>query len=579
MNATPDGIAAHRLRPCHPEHRVESYLERRWWSPLTVLDLLDGHVRGRGDACAVTDPTNLPELCGIVPEALTWRELDARVDDLAAQLHESGIAPGDVVAVLMPNSVALTATYFALWRLGAIAAPMPASYRRHELTRIVESASAVAVVTVNNLGDRVPSEEALSLIGELPSLRTVFTFGLPVPNGGRPLDAAPATAGSLEAARRAYTALPRSVNDCITICWTSGTEAAPKGVPRCHGDWIAVGQAVQDGLETDPTSVMLNPFPMVNMAGFATSLLPWLLGGGHLVLHHPLDMAVYLDQLQRYRVTHTSMPPAILTMLLQREDLRAAHDLSALRRVGSGGAPLPPGVVRDWQYSLGVEVLNFFGSNEGVCLLGAPSDTPDPMIRAEYLPNYAAHERTWATEVAERTSVRLVDLATGEQVTEVGGRGELRLQGPTIFAGYLPGTATSSPFDDDGYLCSGDIFELCGDKGEYLRFVDRSKEIIIRGGMNIAPAEIEGILIDHPAVADVAVVGYPDAVLGEKCCAVVVPASTAGVELEDLVEFLRAKEVASFKLPERIVTVEELPRNPIGKLQRREIRSAIENVG
>ncbi|MFI6572826.1 class I adenylate-forming enzyme family protein [Nocardia fluminea] len=579
MNTIPDGNAADRLLPCHPDHRVADYLEHQWWSPLTVLDLLDGQVRRRGDAPAVTDPTNLPALCGIEPTALTWRELDARVDDLAATLHESGVGPGDVVAVLMPNSVALIATYFALWRLGAIAAPMPASYRRHELTRIVESASAVAVVTVNSLGDRTPSEEALSLIGELPSLRSVFTFGPPASNGGLPLDAAPATGDSVEAARRAYTALPRSVNDCITICWTSGTEAAPKGVPRCHGDWIAVGQAVQDGLETDEASVMLNPFPVVNMAGFATSLLPWLLGGGHLVLHHPLDMAVYLDQLQRYRVTHTSMPPAILTMLLQREDLRAAHDLSALRRVGSGGAPLPPGVVRDWQYSLGVEVLNFFGSNEGVCLLGAPSDTPDPMIRAEYLPNYGALDRSWVSSVAERTSVRLVDLATGRQVTAIGGRGELRLKGPTIFAGYLEGTAASSPFDDDGYLCSGDIFELCGDNGEYLRFVDRSKEIIIRGGMNIAPAEIEGILIDHPAVADVAIVGYHDDVLGEKCCAVVVPATGDGVALEDLVNFLRAKEVASFKLPERIVTVDELPRNPIGKLQRRDIRSAIEQAG
>ncbi|MGW5924305.1 class I adenylate-forming enzyme family protein [Nocardia fluminea] len=579
MNTIPDGNAANRLLPCHPDHRVADYLEHQWWSPLTVLDLLDGQVRRRGDAPAVTDPTNLPALCGIEPTALTWRELDARVDDLAAKLHESGVGPGDVVAVLMPNSVALIAIYFALWRLGAIAAPMPASYRRHELTRIVESASAVAVVTVNSLGDRTPSEEALGLIGELPSLRSVFTFGPPASNGGLPLDAAPATGESVDAVRRAYAALPRSVNDCITICWTSGTEAAPKGVPRCHGDWIAVGQAVQDGLETDEASVMLNPFPVVNMAGFATSLLPWLLGGGHLVLHHPLDMAVYLDQLQRYRVTHTSMPPAILTMLLQREDLRAAHDLSALRRVGSGGAPLPPGVVRDWQYSLGVEVLNFFGSNEGVCLLGAPSDTPDPMIRAEYLPNYGAPDRSWVSSVAERTSVRLVDLATGRQVTAIGGRGELRLKGPTIFAGYLEGTAASSPFDDDGYLCSGDIFELCGDNGEYLRFVDRSKEIIIRGGMNIAPAEIEGILIDHPAVADVAIVGYHDDVLGEKCCAVVVPATGDGVALEDLVNFLRAKEVASFKLPERIVTVDELPRNPIGKLQRRDIRSAIEQAG
>lgn len=579
MNVISEGHAANRFRPCHPDSRVDDYLEHGWWSPLTVLDLLDNQIRNRGGAPAVTDPTNLPALCGIEPETLTWQELDARVDDLAAKLHESGIGPGDVVAVLMPNSVALTATYFALWRLGAIAAPMPASYRRYELTRIVESASAVAVVTVTSFGARTPSEEALCLIGELPSLRTVFTFGPPSSNRGRPLDAAPATDESVDAVRRACAALPRSVNDCITICWTSGTEAAPKGVPRCHGDWLTVGQAVQDGLETNEASVMLNPFPMVNMAGFATSLLPWLLGGGHVVHHHPLDLAVYLDQLQRFRVTHTSMPPAILTMLLQREDLRTAHDLSALRRVGSGGAPLPPGVVRDWQYSLGVEVLNFFGSNEGVCLLGAPSDTPDPLIRAEYLPNYGAPERSWATGVAERTSVRLVDLATGEQVTAVGGRGELRLKGPTIFAGYLEGTAAASPFDEDGYLCSGDIFELCGDNGEYLKFVDRSKEIIIRGGMNIAPAEIEGILIDHPAVADVAIVGYHDDVLGEKCCAVVVPKDGDDVVLEDLVEFLRAKDVASFKLPERLVTVEQLPRNPVGKLQRRDIRGEVAKVG
>lgn len=214
-----------------------------------------------------------------------------------------------------------------------------------------------------------------------------------------------------------------------------------------------------------------------------------------------------------------------------------------------------------------------------MCLLGAPSDTPDPLIRAEYLPNYGAPERSWATGVAERTSVRLVDLATGEQVTAVGGRGELRLKGPTIFAGYLEGTAAASPFDEDGYLCSGDIFELCGDNGEYLKFVDRSKEIIIRGGMNIAPAEIEGILIDHPAVADVAIVGYHDDVLGEKCCAVVVPKDGDDVVLEDLVEFLRAKDVASFKLPERLVTVEQLPRNPVGKLQRRDIRGEVAKVG
>ncbi|MDZ7917475.1 MAG: class I adenylate-forming enzyme family protein [Rhodococcus sp. (in: high G+C Gram-positive bacteria)] len=572
VNAIMDQDHTNQLRTCHPESRVLDHLERGWWLPETVLNLFDGHVLSRGDAPAMTDPQNLSDIAGISPGSLTWCELDARIDDIAATLHAHGVGPGHVVAVLLPNSIALAATYLALWRLGAIAAPMPASYRRHELSRIVESSEAVAVVTATRLHDRAPHEEALTLIGVAPSLRCVFTFGPTQDNAGVPLDGASSTADDINAVRKAYSQLDRTVNDCITICWTSGTEAAPKGVPRCHADWLAIGRAVQDGLRADSDSIILGPFPMVNMAGFATSLLPWLLSGAHLVQHHPLDIAVFLNQVQRHHVTHASMPPTVLSMLLQNPNLLSTFDLSSLHTVGSGGAPLPPGVVRDWQNDLGIEVLNFFGSNEGVCLLGAACDTPDPMIRAEYLPNYGATTRTWVTSVAERTSVRLVDLTTGEVVTRVGGRGELRLKGPTVFAGYLAGTAEKGPFDDDGYLCSGDVFELCGESGEYLKFVDRSKEIIIRGGMNIAPAEIEGLLLEHPHVSDIAIVGYDDAVLGEKCCAVVVPMPEASVSLDALVEFLRAKDIASFKLPERLVTVEELPRNPVGKLQRRDLR-------
>ncbi|WP_228803610.1 class I adenylate-forming enzyme family protein [Nocardia higoensis] len=575
MTSTAEHSPAQRLRACHSEDRVRDFLDRGWWRPETLLDLFDGHVAARGDQAAITDAPNLTELCGLAPRSLTWRELDTEIDELAARLHAAGIRAGDVVAVLMPNSVALTATYFALWRLGAIAAPMPASYRRHELSRIVASCAAVAVITVTALGDRTPHEEALSLVGETSSLRTVFTFG---PASGTPstaLDDASPSEATVREVRHYIAQLPRTVNDCLTICWTSGTEAAPKGIPRCHADWLAIGQAAQDGLLAAADSVIVGPFPMVNMAGFATSLLPWLFGGSHLVQHHPLDLGVYLSQIQTHRATHTSMPPAILALLLQNAALRAQFDLSSLRTVGSGGAPLPPSVVRDWQVDLGIDVLNFFGSNEGICLLGVPADTPDPMIRAEYLPNYSSPAKKWSTSVAERTSVRLVDLDRGTEITTPGGRGELRLKGPTVFAGYLPGTAESSPFDDEGYLRTGDVFELCGEHGEYLKFVDRSKEIIIRGGMNIAPAEIEGLLIAHPAVADVAVVGYPDAVLGEKCCAVAVPAPGQELTLDTLVSFLREKDVASFKLPEKLLTVETLPRNPIGKLQRRELRGLV----
>jgi acyl-CoA synthetase (AMP-forming)/AMP-acid ligase II len=140
-------------------------------------------------------------------------------------------------------------------------------------------------------------------------------------------------------------------------------------------------------------------------------------------------------------------------------------------------------------------------------------------------------------------SVRLVDPETGEEVTEPGRPGELRLKGPTVFAGYLKGERLPDPFDEQGYLRTGDVFVIDGERGEFLRYVDRAKGLIIRGGMNIAPAEIEGLLSAHPGVADVAVVGYPDEVLGERVCAVVVPREGAEVTLGDLLGHLR-REIA-----------------------------------
>ncbi|WP_306360348.1 class I adenylate-forming enzyme family protein [Nocardia sp. CC227C] len=552
---------------CHPDETVRHYLDRGWWEPETLPQALRRRVDATPDAAAVSDPANLADLTGAAPRTLSWREFDSYTVDLASALFAHGVRQGDTVAVLLPNSVALTAVYFALWRLGAVATPMPVSYRRHELSGIVAATGATAVVTVGRLADRKLALEAAEVV------RTVFAFGPDAPHGAVGLDE-PDTAAR-ERMRDYESGLAVTVNDRVTVCWTSGTEAAPKGVPRCHGDWLAMARGVQDGLQLTPDAVLLNPFPMVNMAGFAGSFLPWLLVGGHLVQHHPLDLPVFFGQIARHRVTHTSMPPALLTMLVQNDALRASTDLTSLRRVGSGGAPLPPGVVRRWQEEFGIEVLNYFGSNEGVCLLGAPADIPDPTMRAQHLPRYGAPGTRWSTRLAESTAVKLVDLTTGETVTEPGGRGELRLRGPAVFGGYLPGTATADPFDADGFLCSGDVFELAGEDGRYLRFVDRAKEIIIRGGMNIAPAEIEGLLTDHPGVAEVAVVGYPDPVLGEKCCAVVVPAAGATVTLADLVAHLRALDVASFKLPERLELVEALPRNPVGKVLRRELRDSL----
>jgi len=252
-------------------------------------------------------------------------------------------------------------------------------------------------------------------------------------------------------------------------------------------------------------------------------------------------------------------------MLLQRDDVLAAADLSSMRVMGSGSAPLPPAMVRGWD-DRGIPIINFFGSNEGVALVSDPVAIPDPEERARFFPRPSL----------PGVEVRLVDLDTRKEIDEPGHPGELCIAGPTVFAGYVDGD--TDPFDDDGFFCTGDVFEWTDDGLQRLHHVDRAKDIVIRGGMNISAAEVEGLLTAHPKVAEVAVVGVADDVLGERVCACVVPRPNENVSLEDVVAFMREQKVASYKLPERLQVVEALPRNAVGKVLKRDLRARLTPV-
>jgi acyl-CoA synthetase (AMP-forming)/AMP-acid ligase II len=543
----------------HRADRVADYTARGWWSDETIDSLLTRQVAERPDALAVADAPNKPELVGSPPLRWTFRELDAEVNRIGAALRRHGVQPGDVVGVQLPNIAELVATFLAIVRIGAVVSPLPVQYREHELSTLPRVANFSAFVTATSIGDRAAAEMVSGLGHDMIAL----AFGSEVPSGVIALDAEPASTLDPH---------PIDPNDCVTICWTSGTEATPKGVPRCHYDWLAIAQACVDAPRLTSADVLLNPFPVINMAAIAGTLIPWLRTGCVYALHHPFNLPAFLGQLGSERVTYTLAPPALLTMLLHNEKLMSTVDISALRAIGSGSAPLPESMVRGWQERHDIAVINFFGSNEGVGLLSAPEDFPDPDLRARYFPRYGTPGTSWSTQTAERLSLRLVDAVSGAEITEPGVPGELRVKGPTVFAGYLAGTAQEDPFDDQGYLRSGDVFEIAGEHGQYLRYVDRAKDIIIRGGMNIAPAEVENLLSGHSEVAEVAVIGVPHPVLGEQACAVVVPAPGTEPHQQDLLDFLRDKRIASFKLPERFEFVAALPRNPVGKVLKRDLR-------
>lgn len=555
-------MAARRM---HPADRVADYTARGWWTDETVQQLLADRIAERGDAPALVDPPDKAAHVDLPERRLTWAELDDEVDRLAAVLLAHGIGAGSVLAVQLPNIVELVIAYLAAWRVRAIVSPLPVQYRRHELVMLGRLAGFDAMLTSDRIQQRPAAGEAVELRDAVPSLRDVLYFGpSEVPGAVRISVAESDVAGYADAH-------PVDPNDCLTICWTSGTESTPKGVPRAHYEWLAISRDTVRAPGLTSASRILNPFPMVNMAAISGILLPWLRTGCVLVQHQPFDLGVFLSQVAGEGITYTVAPPAVLALLLQREQLLADTDLSSLTAIGSGSAPLQEWMVRGWYERHGIAIINYFGSNEGIALMTDVEVMTDPAQRARFFPRYGSGP-TWSFETAARTSVKLVDPQTGEEIDEPGVPGELRLRGPSVFAGYLDGT---KPFDDDGYLITGDVFAIDGPRSEFLRFVDRTSDLIIRGGVNIAPAELETLIGSHPDVAEVAVVGYPDDVLGERVCAVVTPAAGRTVTLADLAAHLDRQQVARYKVPERLELRAALPRNPVGKILKRRLREEL----
>lgn len=379
-------------RRMHPQERIDDYVGRGWWTGETVQQLFIDRVAQRGAALAVVDPPNKTDLVDTPPLRLSWNEMDARVDELAAVLLAHGVGEGDVIAVQLPNIVELAVAYLAAWRVRAIVSPLPVQYRRHEIVELGTIGRVTAFLTSDRIGKRAAAAEVVALRADVPTLATVFHHGpTDVPGS---VGLAGAIAG-LTAEQRAAVAPyadahPADPNDCITICWTSGTEAAPKGVPRAHYEWLLMSHDTVYSPALTAGSRILNPFPMVNMAGINGMFLPWLRVGCVLVQHHPFDLPVFLAQVRDEAITYTVAPPALLALLLQREEILAGADISTLTSIGSGSAPLQEWMVQGWHDRHGISIINYFGSNEGISLMTDVVRMTDPAQRARWFPATAA---------------------------------------------------------------------------------------------------------------------------------------------------------------------------------------------
>ena len=543
---------------------IETHTRAGWWGADTIDTRFRANAAATPDRLAVVDPPNRADIDGRAPRRLTYAELADAADRIATAFLAAGMKKDDVLAVQLPNVVELVAVYLAAWRIGLVVTPAPVQWRAHELGDVLEFVGAKAAVTARSIRGHDHATMFESLKPKLPALADIFVIGetqWPAADAAR-LDAAPKV----------------DANEAATICWTSGTEARPKGVPRSHNHWMIAGLACADAAQLQPGDTVLNPFPLVNMAAIGGCFMPWLLTGGTLVQHHPFDLSVFLKQLVGEKIAYTVAPPAVLSLLLKEEQLMASLDLSAVRSIGSGSAPLAPWMVKTWQEQYGLPIVNIFGSNEGTCLISGAGDVPDPEERAQFFPRFGVKGLEWPAKIAGAIETKLVDIQTGEEVNEPGKAGELLIKGATVFAGYFragDGGGPTDAIDKDGFFHTGDVFEIAGAGNRYYRFVERAKDIIIRGGMNISPGEIDGLLAGLPKIKEAAVVGYADPVMGEKICAVAVPAEGESVTLEDIRAHLAKADIAAYKIPERLEIAEALPRNPLGKVLRRQLREMI----
>ena len=541
------------------KNRLKQYHKTGEWGENRLHDLFYETANRFPERIALVDPADKADLTGHAAVRLTYRELAVKVNQLTDVFLMNGLGKDDILLVQMPNIVELIYTYLAASRLGIIVSPVPVQYQENELTAIIDILEPAAIVVTplfkqTSLLERMTSSIKLSSMHSCPP--KILLWG----PGAADCDLTAAIEQSSPTSRYVDYCEQNviSADDLMTICWTSGTEGTPKGVPRSHNQWLAVGKATYLGNQIQDNETLLNPFPLINMASIGGMFLSWLYSGGKLVLHHPLNLPIFLQQIVTEQVNYTLVPPALLNALLKDEKLKNAIDFSGVRAIGSGSAPLDVWMVEGYKDLFGIEIVNHFGSNEGVSLLCGPNETTSAEKRARLFPRNS-----------DLLETRLVDPESGEQISEMNKPAELQIKGAGVFDGYYKAPdKTAESFTSDGFFKTGDLFQVSSEDPQFYRFIGRCKDLIIRGGMNIAPAELDNLLSAHDFILDVAVAPYPCDIMGERIAAFVTLKPEKHLSLADLTEYLKQQHVASFKLPEKLVLVAEIPRNPLGKVLR-----------
>ena len=494
------------------------------------------------------DPQNIPELLKqrvsaapdkpfLFSEAdvrqFTYREFEAAVNRTARLLADKGVGKGDVVSLLLPNSVEYVIAYFACWQIGALAGPINSLLKAQEIEYVISNSEARALLVnseylpiIETIRERLP----VVIIFDDETEATSSVSDAETPN--------PEIASEEEA----------------IIIYTSGTTGKPKGCLLTHGNVIANARQISSWLGFTEADRLLTMMPLFHMNAVSVTTMSALYAGGSTVVSQKFSASRFWEIISDYQITSFGSVATMLSMLLTTypDGVPAGLNTRQLRFAMCGSAPVPAEVLRRFEETFNCLVVEGYGLSESTCR--STFNPPD------------TRRRPGSCGLPIGNEMCVVD----EEDREVpdGELGEIVLRGENILKGYYKNDVANANAFRNGWFHTGDVGYRDADGFYYI--VDRKSDMIIRGGENIYPREIDEVLYQHPDIQAAAVVGVPDELYGEEVAAVVVLKNGANTSEQEVIDYCKA-QLADFKCPKTVRFLDDIPKGPTGKLLKREL--------